>query len=436
MPETDPSRPTRRRILGTLSSASLAAIAGCSRETGSGDSERTADDGPWDDLDLSGNLTFEDDPNWRMLGHDTGNTFTNPQADGPSDDPSVQWTVEDTASAAFDGYRCHHPLIVDGTVYTSVEDESTADDVTAEQRSFVAVDAETGETETRFSVDGRIWRPLIDGDTLYAAVGGTIRAYDLESGTEQWRSETKLPILSASAIRLVGDVVLATDNAVVWSPDGELLPQLYAFDADTGELLWERAGSSSVGIEPMLPVTADGMTVLHHTTPLRDVGSGDRLAELPIEPRYPVLDDGVLYALVDGDDETVLASYDWSSMTERWTYEPDESVYQGWVVTVDDIVVANGGSHGLLGIDRDTGDRRWRTQPWDDHLGTIFRVATRDTVYVVYEGGAAVALDPTDGGIKWRLRTDEMNWGPISGCALADDLLVTVGDDGTLFGIS
>jgi outer membrane protein assembly factor BamB len=46
------------------------------------------------------------------------------------------------------------------------------------------------------------------------------------------------------------------------------------------------------------------------------------------------------------------------------------------------------------------------------------------------------ALNPTDGSIKWQLRTDEMDWNLVHGCALADDLLVTVGVDGRVYAIS
>ena len=55
---------------------------------------------------------------------------------------------------------------------------------------------------------------------------------------------------------------------------------------------------------------------------------------------------------------------------------------------------------------------------------------------VINSGGAVVALDPATGGINWQLKTDEMGWEPLAGCALADDLLVTVGAGGTLYGIS
>lgn len=444
MSRTPPRRPSRRRVLGTLSTAGLGTVVGCaapSDRNNSGKSTGTNESGkggpdivPPGELDVSGERRLVDDPNWRMLGHDTGNTFTNPHAAGPSDDPSVVWTIEDSTLGLMDGYRYHHPLIVDGTVYTTVEDEATADDPERERRNLVAVDADTGEAESLLEVDGRIWRPAIVDGTLYAAVNREVRAYDLRSGGERWRSEPHL--FRPSAVRPAGDVVLATDNAVLSYEDGESVPQQYAFDSDTGELLWTGDASADVGTAPLPPIIADGTTVFPHANSLRSLDPGERLAELPVAPRYPVLADGELYGIVDENDAAVLVSYDWLTMAERWTYEPDERISRGWTVAFDNVVVANGNPHGMIGLDRATGERRWRTEPWDEHLGSMYRVATNDTVYVVHDGGAATALDPTDGEIRWQIKTDEMNWGPVSGCALADDLLVTVGDDGTLYAIS
>ncbi|WP_049926097.1 outer membrane protein assembly factor BamB family protein [Halopiger goleimassiliensis] len=431
------SKKTRRRVLATLSSAGLAAVAGCSSDETDPDESSDPQTEPWDGPELSGAVTFADDPNWRLLGHDTGNTFTNPHAEGPSDDPSVQWTLERTASPIVDWYQHHQPLIVDGTVYATVEEP--ADDEHNGPRSVVTIDAETGETESLFSTDERIrWRPTIVDDTLYVSVGRTIRAYDLPGGTEQWRSESRS--FWTSAIRVVDDVVLATNNTIWGEPDGQYWPQIRALDVETGDERWDGERAYG-GTRPLLPVIADG-TVLHHgASPLRDLESGESLASVPFEPLYPVLDDGELYAYIDQSDEPgehdpLLVAYGWASMTERWTYEPDGRVGWGWVVAIDDVIVAHDYSNGVVGIDRETGDQRWQTDPWDDGLRSRFRVATDDTVYAVYGNGAVAALEPTDGSLEWTLRTDAMEGRAIAGCALADDLLVTVGANGTLFGIS
>ncbi|WP_254863652.1 PQQ-binding-like beta-propeller repeat protein [Halovivax gelatinilyticus] len=196
-------------------------------------------------------------------------------------------------------------------------------------------------------------------------------------------------------------------------------------------------GSGSIGLEePLLPVVADDVVCFPHAEHVWDLHSGDVVGDLPREFRYPVLFEGELYGLSDGADGTVLVSYEWETMEQRWIYEPEERVSAGWPVVIDDVVVVNGQPEGMLGIDRETGDKLWRTRPWDDYLGSLTRVATNGVVYVVHEGGAVTALDPTDGSIEWQLRTDEMEWTAISGCALADDLLVSVGSGGTLFGIS
>jgi len=478
MPPDKSPQPTRRRVLRTLGAAGLLGIAGCSGDddtdgtsppatptetpvstpdnssspspsrghqtTPTEQPDQTTD--PWGDIDPTGEPQYADDPNWRMLGHDQGNTFTNPHAEGPSDDPSVQWVIEEDIAPAIDGYITHHPLIVDGTVYTTLQTESAQEGDDFERWDFVAIDAETGETETVFSVEGRLWKPTIVDGTVYVGVGRTVRAYDLRTGEERWRSEPPTEadpepaLFNTSAIRYTDGVVIVTDNVNLQTPEGDPAPQHYGFDGDTGEMLWKAVGDGDSPNNARLPLVADGVSLYPETDAMRDIKTGEKQVTLPEKLGFPALHDGELYSRAERDGEYVLVSYDWETLEERWTLTSDKRIGTGCPVAFDNMLVVSA-TYENLGVDRETGEILWQTKPsegWDDNaeLGSEFRPSTEDTAYVVHVGGAVTALDPTDGSIKWQLRTDDMDWNFVHGCALADDLLVTVSVDGKLYGIS
>ncbi|WP_254863594.1 PQQ-binding-like beta-propeller repeat protein [Halovivax gelatinilyticus] len=464
-PDQSP-RFTRRTALSMLGTVGAFAAAGCTApgartnetNTSAGsEPKETApteppDDPPadyddWPDppctdctVDFSTPPAYDDD-NWRMLGYDPGNSFVNPHADGPSDDPSVQWTFERNF-LSMGASRFHHPLIVDGTVYTTQVIERLNRDQRGHWK-FIAIDAATGEAETVFEANSSIWRPTIANGIVYAAIGREVHAYDLETGCVCWKSEE---ILGApSAIRRVGDVVVATDSAFrrkleTWEP----VPQLHVLHAETGDKLWEAQGDNNGWDIPRMPIIDNEVVNFPNTKRRLDPPTGEELEPLPVRARYPVQTNGAYYGLTDIDDETVLTTYDWETGDHRWTYNPEgENVRAGWPVVIGDTVVVSETKGLVSGVDRTTGERLWRIEPWthfdgvDSFLGSMFRVATSDTVYIVHDGGAVTAVDPTDGTIEWQLKTDEMNWTATrGGCALAGDLLITVGEGGTLYAIS
>ena len=108
-----PPSQTRRQYLTAIAALGGVATAGCSGNDSSGNgtsgnrtpqnnttsrpNQSTGDEGDsdvseqpgdgWDEITPDGDIEHGDDPDWRMHGHDTGNTFVNPAADGPSGDP-------------------------------------------------------------------------------------------------------------------------------------------------------------------------------------------------------------------------------------------------------------------------------------------------------------------------------------------------------------
>ena len=373
-----------------------------------------------------------------MYGHDTGNSFVNPHAPGPSDDPTVKWIFERNL-----GGGTHHPLIVDRTVYTwvDVQDSPERDRLSVEDGSFavVGIDAETGDTETKFTfTHDLIGRPIIHDGNMYLGSVERVRAYDLHTGERHWESEFA-PIVAPSALRLVDDILVVTDHML--TDDGEEVnPQQCAIDATTGEILWEALGDKEQYGISRLPTIADGQVQHPNTKPIRRLSTGKENAVFPPPRTYQVLREGEVYGLNRTDATSRLVSHSWSTLEERWTYVPEKTLNSGWPIVLEDVVVVRGFEGTCVGIDRENGNRRWRTDYSAGHedgvsARSIERVAGAESVYVVHFGGTVTALDPADGTIEWKLNPGS-GWSHVHGCALAGDTLVTVGSGGTLYGIS
>lgn len=478
---------TRRRYLAAVAAVGSAVAAGCSGDTPGetrppqnttpgpnqstrNDTDPTAPENSeagLSDVVSPGEVTYGNDPNWRMYGHDTGNSFVNPHADGPSGDPSVQWTFEQDVFPT--GSLMHHqPLIVDGTVYTCQFNDPNQNLTPVEDGNIVlfGIDAETGESETVFTTDG-IWEEagdrsgivtdivIYDG-TVYLAGLGAVQAHDIDTGDELWTIPLDEPsIARPTGMRAVDDILIVADHQYSIDADtGEPTPRLCAIDLDTGEPLWTGPGQGrgDDNTAPFAPIVADGLVHHYNSEPVRDLRSGEKLATLPARKR-PSLHDGNLYGLMSREDTSRLVSHSWETGHQRWEYTSEKGevstspiAVDDTVVTMEDWVTGTAGegrsTHRLCtGVDRETGERQWsmdyksKADVEAEDLGPGSPgVASSETVYVIHGGGAATAVDPTDGAIEWQVIPD--SWELSGGCALAEDLLVTIGAGGTLYGIS
>ncbi|ERG87871.1 MAG: hypothetical protein J07HX5_00012 [halophilic archaeon J07HX5] len=468
---------TRRRYLATVGTA---IAAGCSGDTPSevqpsqntthnpNQSSRNGSDltiledseGSLSDVVSPGNVTYGDDPNWRMHGHDTGNSFINPHADGPSGSPSVQWTFERDIFPT--GSLIHHqPLIVDGTVYTYQFNVSARDHTPVKNGNIalIRIDAKTGESETVFTTNGireksgTVTGIVISDGIVYLAGLGAVQAHDLDTGNELWTIRLNNSSIGVpTGMRIADDVLVVTDHQHSIDPDTrEPTPRLCAVDLDTGDPLWTAPGRGreNDSVIPSFPLVADGL--VHHPDkpPIRDLRSGEKLATLPAQ-EWPSLHDRELYGIVNQGDTTRLMSHSWETGHQRWEYVPEKADYASChPVVVDDTVVIiesrrdetiePGESPGrCTGVNRETGERQWSVNytskaESEELFWAGFRIADSETVYIVHNGGAATAIDPTDGSIQWQVIPN--GWQAARGGALAEDLLVTVGRRGTLYGI-
>ena len=388
-----------------------------------------------------------------MHGHDTANTSRNRSVDGPSDEPYVRWTFDPNIPTLF--AREHHPVIVDGTVYTrrAVNTETGA----FEDMSFelVAIDAETGDVETIVGADRLISRPCVTEGTIYVAVGSdsktAIHAYDRKTMTRRW--ETEGALYDPFTIRRVDDIVLATDADPRYgvNEDLELDPEqgsseLFAFDVETGALHWEARGIGPNMVDNYgRPLATTAVAVFEGTRIARRLDDGSRAGILPALPGdeatrlSDALFEDTLLSIGYASETFLISAYDWQTLEPRWSRSFPDSRAGGRPTVVDDVVaVPRPDDRTVVGLDLLTGETLWRASPeiapgHDDLPATM--VASDDEFYGVLPGGGTFALDPVSGMVRWELRTEAMSWSPTYGIALADDLLVATGSDGTLFAI-
>jgi outer membrane protein assembly factor BamB len=135
-------------------------------------------------------------------------------------DGSEQWTAD------LAGPVTGAPSVADGTVYAASD---------LDEFALHAVAADTGEMEWQTPVDGRLSPTLAVGpDGLYTAVGITIRGFDRSDGSERWRGP------DARAGSLQPGVPAVADGTVYAGVGRVNGGALFAFDAASGDIAWER----------------------------------------------------------------------------------------------------------------------------------------------------------------------------------------------------
>lgn len=387
----------RRTVLGALA-AGTAAVAGC-----------TTDDS---DPDIA------PDQRWPQHGYDAANTSYAPDADGPTNDPSIVWEYDSRAiqpiigdaiflNAAGDGchaidpaagdrlwrddgnYTLSTPAVADGAVYL------------AEHGGLRAVADDGGIEVVGRRVRYERWvggqpnpdSPLTVADgTIFAGFGGPIErelaAVDAEDGSVRWRVPTETQIQGAPAV--AGDLVVAADRGA--PPPGKTGDVLaYGVSIDDGEVEWthEFGSTDEVGVHWQAnPVAGDGLVYVPTTREL---------------------------VALDSTDGTV-----------RWRRDGEVIVSPA---LVGDTLLVGLLTGELLALDATTGEKQWREGAHDEWLHAP--AVAGETVYTV-DGDGAVAGWTLDGDRRFQLSVPKTPLGPP---AVGDGRLY-VPTDGTLYAIA
>jgi len=189
---------------------------------------------------------------------------------------------------------------------------------------------------------------------------GVIIALDPQTGAELWRRATRTPMHSAPTISSGRVFAVSDDN------------ELFAFNANTGEVLWTYQGI----IESARMLTAPSPAVIDETV-IAPFASGEIVA-------LRVQNGGVLWqdALSSAGQLTPLASLN--------------DIAAGPVIA-DGYVIATAQSGVISAFDLRTGQRIW-SQP----AGSIsFPLIAGDFVYTVTTDGQVVCLSKLDGTVVW-----------------------------------
>ena len=251
-----------------------------------------------------------------------------------------------------------------------------------------------GDGTDRESVGGGV---AYGNGKLFVTSGlGVVAALDPISGEEIWHRETRVPMHSAPT---------SSDGRVFAVSDDN---ELFAFDADTGEVLWTYQGIT----ESARMLTAPSPAVVDDTV-IAPFASGELVA-------LRVQNGGVLWqdALSSAGQLTPLASLN--------------DIASGPVVA-DGYVIATAQSGVISAFDLRTGQRIW-TQP----AGSLgFPLIAGDFVYSATTDGQVICLSKLDGTIVWiqqldsfkneKKRKTRIAW---SGPILAGDRLMVMSSTG------
>ena len=218
------------------------------------------------------------------------------------------------------------PTVRDGTVYAGSSDARAS-----------AVDAETGAVQWEDELPDPATTPAVaDGTVYYGSInneGGRVTALSAASGTRSWTNP-----LSESA-NLIAAPVVGDGQVYVASDDSNL----YALDADEGDVQWSY-----------------------------DAGEDSKRAYVP-----PTVADGTVYVT---HDQAAVSAVDASSGDNEWTAELAAWSHSKPVVVGDTLLIGTDGGT-LAALDAASGDQRW-THEFDSDDPVTTAAVANETIYV------------------------------------------------------
>ena len=265
---------------------------------------------------------------------------------------------------------------------------------------------EVGKGEGRIGI--RQGPSIADGRVYAAAVGGGVRAFDLQTGEAQWHFDPK-PEKDQPKLQFSGGPGAGEGLVVVGGLDGEVI----ALDAGNGEEKWRAKVSNEVIASPVI---GNGMVFVRSNDgrlTAFDAASGERrwfwVRELPtLSVRgndAPVLGPGAVF--IGNDDGTVaaLAMQDGTLVWEQAVAQADGRTELDRMADIDGtplfdgaVLYATSFKRQTMAIDAPTGRPLWaRDSGGAGRLGNA-----GDRVVVSDPAGAVWAINKSDGGALWQ----------------------------------
>lgn len=270
-------------------------------------------------------------------------------------------------------------------------------------------------------------QPAVMNGTVYAVVGFEVYdtdstqhtaliAVDAKTGQKRWRVDSDgLNNGIFSPVTVANGLVYTSGPALKGSSGGNNGDGggMYAFDADTGALRWQKRNSK--GALHQLPI-ADGRGYLpkqKNGVQALNAATGEilweSLPQVAVEST-PMVDDGTLFVTEDDSPGVTLIALDAATGTEQWrtAYPSSEQYPEMNVSTVDNkrvYIQIEDIADDVIALDRASGNEVWRAkipQPPKKNGEQLTLVPTRGLARVgnlLYIGGAA--LNPTNGSVVW-----------------------------------
>lgn len=297
-----------------------------------------------------------------------------------------------------------------------------------------------------------ITSPVSDGNKVYTLDSqGIAQAYKLSDGEKVWRKRLKHANKKNRDSSIIGAGLAVYDNKL-FATTG--FGKVFALDADSGEIAWERDLKSPIRIAP----TVDENLVIIQTIDnaifaLKQI-DGSILWKDKIEteattmiggaaPAYSVNDDLIVAAFNNGQLQAFKASTgtplwsEWVISGEATDAMADLTSIKANPVIADGFVYAAGYSGPLAAIDIRTGVKIWSkdievsSQPW----------VSGQFLFVLTTSGDLAAIERATGKIVWTTiipyaKGDEKADVFVSGPILTNDALLVTSSNGKLFSIS
>jgi outer membrane protein assembly factor BamB len=247
------------------------------------------------------------------------------------------------------------PTLSDGRVYTlgatGILNVLNADDGSVVWSRNAASDTQVKQPTWGFSSS-----PLVIGDMVVVAMGGTLAAYDLATGQPRWTGPKNGCCYSSPHRATIGGV----EQIVLMNGPGTI-----SVSPDDGRLLWEHAMPTGARIvQPAL--TAEGDLLL-------SIGESSDLQRISVAN----------------------GAGGWT-VTERWTSE-------GLKPYFSDFVVHKGHAYGFDGtaiacIDLENGERKWAGGNYGS--GQLVLLGDQDVLLIISELGSLALVSAVPDGFK------------------------------------
>lgn len=385
----------------------------------------------------------DDAGSWTKFRYDQRNTGHNPHADGPSQEPQLEWFYE-TGDDVWGS-----PVVADGTVYVGSYDHH-----------LYAISTETGEKIWGFRADDRIdGTPAVVDDTVYfGSFDRSVYALDARTGEKRWEQPTDGLVRSSPTV-VDGTLFIGTHcyyaECNTYS-QGSLstVGYVYALDTKTGKMIWryetddEILSSAAATSGTIYIGTSDGKiyAIDQLTGELNwDFQTGGSIYGTPAvagSTVYITSNNGRAYALDSNTGERV-----WTFLTNAKILTSSPAVHDG-VVYVGGGGLSNDNIDGInsriYAISTDRGDEIWSRDVPGEVIGSSPAIAD-DTIYLSSNNFTdASSADPgifsyTDSGTEhWRYTVGNSEYfadgaGFGSSPAIIDNTLYIGSADGRIY---